>query len=155
MSNKMTIKDKFNTYLKHPGSFVVFLLVMLAAVITFAVLIFLIVYILVNGLPHITPSLFSLEYSSENASVGAGPHQHSDHDAALPDHCHPLWYLFRYFPCGICRQGQQVRGGHTSYNRNTFRYSLHRVRPVWYALLRKHAGVGLLTSGPVRLPCPS
>ena len=65
----MTIKDKFNTYLKHPGSFVVFLLVMLAAVITFAVLIFLIVYILVNGLPHITPSLFSLEYSSENASV--------------------------------------------------------------------------------------
>ena len=68
MSNKMTIKDKFNTYLKHPGSFVVFL-VMLAAVITFAVLIFLIVYILVNGLPHITPSLFSLEYSSENASV--------------------------------------------------------------------------------------
>ena len=69
MSNKMTIKDKLNTYLKHPGSFVVFLLVMLAAVITFAVLIFLIVYILVNGLPHITPSLFSLEYSSENASV--------------------------------------------------------------------------------------
>lgn len=69
MSNKMTIKDKFNTYLKHPGSFVVFLLVMLAAVITFAVLIFLIVYILVNGLPHITPSLFSPEYSSENASV--------------------------------------------------------------------------------------
>lgn len=69
MSNKMTIKDKFNTYLKHPGSFMVFLLVMLAAVITFAVLIFLIVYILVNGLPHITPSLFSLEYSSENASV--------------------------------------------------------------------------------------
>ena len=69
MSNKMTIKDKFNTYLKHPGSFVVFLLVMLAAVITFAVRIFLIVYILVNGLPPITPSLFSLEYSSENASV--------------------------------------------------------------------------------------
>ena len=69
MSNKMTIKDKFNTYLKHPGSFVVFLLVMLAAVITFAVLIFLIVYILVNGLPNITPSLFSLEYSYENASV--------------------------------------------------------------------------------------
>ena len=69
MSNKMTIKDKFNTYLKHPGSLVVFLLVMLAAVITFAVLIFLIVYILVNGLPHITPSLFSLEYSSQTASV--------------------------------------------------------------------------------------
>lgn len=69
MSNKMTFKDKLGTYLRHPGSLVVFLLVILAAVITFAVLIFLIVYILVNGVPHITPSLFSLKYSSENASV--------------------------------------------------------------------------------------
>ena len=69
MSNKTTIGDKFRTYLKHPGSFIVMLLVMLAAIITFAVLIFLIAYILINGLPHITPSLFSLEYTSENASV--------------------------------------------------------------------------------------
>ena len=69
MSNKMTFGDKFRTYLKHPGSFIVMLLVMLASIITFAVLIFLIAYILINGLPHITPSLFSLEYTSENASV--------------------------------------------------------------------------------------
>ena len=69
MSNKTTIGDKLRTYLKHPGSFIVMLLVMLAAIITFAVLIFLIAYILVNGLPHIKPSLFSWEYTSENASV--------------------------------------------------------------------------------------
>lgn len=69
MSNKTTFGDKFKTYLKHPGSFIVMLLVMLGALVTFVVLLFLIAYILVNGLPHITPSLFSLEYSSENASV--------------------------------------------------------------------------------------
>ena len=67
MINKTTIGDKFKTYLKHPGSFILMLLVMLAALVTFAVLIFLIAYILINGLPHIKP--FSLEYSSENASV--------------------------------------------------------------------------------------
>lgn len=55
--------------MKHPGSFVVLLLVLLGAFITFAVLLFLIAYILLNGLPHITPSLFSLHYTSENASV--------------------------------------------------------------------------------------
>lgn len=55
--------------MKHPGSFVVLLLVLLEAFITFAVLLFLIAYILLNGLPHITPSLFSLHYTSENASV--------------------------------------------------------------------------------------
>ena len=44
MSNKTTIGDKFKTYLKHPGSFIMMLLIMLAAIITFAVLIFLIAY---------------------------------------------------------------------------------------------------------------
>ena len=60
MINKTTISDKFKTYLKHPGSFILMLLVMLAAIITFAVLIFLIAYILIYDLPHIKPSLFSL-----------------------------------------------------------------------------------------------
>lgn len=69
MSNKTTLGDKLRTYLKHPGSFIVMLLVMLAALVTFAVLIFLIAYILVNGVPHLTPSLFAWEYTSENASV--------------------------------------------------------------------------------------
>lgn len=40
MINKTTIGDKFKTYLKHPGSFILMLLVMLAALVTFAVLIF-------------------------------------------------------------------------------------------------------------------
>lgn len=45
------------------------LLVMLGAIITFSVLIFLIIYILANGIPHIKPSLFALHYTSENASL--------------------------------------------------------------------------------------
>lgn len=45
------------------------LLVMMGAILTFLVLIFLIVYILVNGIPYIRPALFSLHYTSENASL--------------------------------------------------------------------------------------
>ena len=67
--NCLSARDKIRSYLKHPGSFVLMLLVMLAALVTFAVLIFLIIYILVNGLPYMKPSLFSLHYTSENASV--------------------------------------------------------------------------------------
>lgn len=67
--NRQSVADKFKTYLKHPGSMITMLLVMLAAIITFAVLIFLIAYVLVNGVPYIKPSLFSLHYTSENASV--------------------------------------------------------------------------------------
>ena len=42
---------------------------MLAAIITFAALLFLIAYILVNGVPYLKPSLFSFTYTSDNASL--------------------------------------------------------------------------------------
>lgn len=44
-------------------------LVYAAAILTFAVLLFLIGYILVTGIPHLTPSLFSPHYTSENVSM--------------------------------------------------------------------------------------
>lgn len=61
--------SKLKSYMRTPGSFLVMLLVMASAIITFAVLIFLIAYVLINGIPYIKPSLFSLEYTSENASL--------------------------------------------------------------------------------------
>ena len=45
------------------------LLVYLSAIITFSVLLFLIAYILVNGVPHLKLSLFSLTYSTANVSL--------------------------------------------------------------------------------------
>ncbi len=42
---------------------------MLSAIATFAVLIFLIAYILINGVPHLTLDLFAFEYTSDNASL--------------------------------------------------------------------------------------
>ena len=69
MSNRNTLKQKMKNYLNHPGSLFMMLLVMFGAVLTFLVLIFLIVYILVHGVPYLKPSLFSLHYTSENASL--------------------------------------------------------------------------------------
>lgn len=68
-SNEITLKQKAKSYLKTPGSLLVMLLVMFSAIITFTVLIFLIVYILVHGVPYLKPSFFSLHYNSENASL--------------------------------------------------------------------------------------
>lgn len=61
--------NKLKSYLKTPGSLIMMFLVMLSALITFSVLIFLIAYILIHGVPYLKPSLFSLHYSSENASL--------------------------------------------------------------------------------------
>ena len=48
---------------------VLMLLVMLAAALTFAILLFLIAYILIKGVPHLKPSLFAWEYTSDNVSM--------------------------------------------------------------------------------------
>lgn len=69
MDRKHTILQKLKSYKRTPGSFLVMLLVMLAAVITFAVLFFLILYVLSHGIGHINLDLFSFTYTSENASL--------------------------------------------------------------------------------------
>ncbi len=52
-----------------PLSAVLKAVVLIAACITFAALLFLIAYILINGIPNLKPSLFALEYNSDNVSL--------------------------------------------------------------------------------------
>lgn len=67
--NKISFKQKMKNYRKHPFSFVLMLLVCLAALITAATLITIIVYVLIRGIPHLSLSLFAWEYNSENVSM--------------------------------------------------------------------------------------
>lgn len=50
-------------------SFILKSFVMAATIITFGILIFLISYILVKGVPYLTPSLFDINYTSDNVSM--------------------------------------------------------------------------------------
>ncbi len=67
--NKLSLRDRLDSYKRHPGSFVLWLLVLLAAFITFCILIFIIAFILMKGVPYLNADLFSLTYTSENCSV--------------------------------------------------------------------------------------
>ena len=67
--NRLSLSDRLKSYKRTPGSLLVMLLVVLSAVTTIAALIFLILYILVNGIPYINADLFSWNYTSENCSV--------------------------------------------------------------------------------------
>lgn len=67
--NYVSFRDKMQSYKKHPGSFFALLLVGIAVVLTVASLGYLIVYILVQGVPHLTPDLFAWEYTSDNVSM--------------------------------------------------------------------------------------
>ena len=67
--NQQTMKQKLKAYLKKPGSLLLLICVLLAAASTIGVLGLLVGYILINGLPHLSLSLFSWEYTSENVSM--------------------------------------------------------------------------------------
>ncbi|MEG2381495.1 MAG: phosphate ABC transporter permease PstA, partial [Oscillospiraceae bacterium] len=54
---------------KNPLSIFLKTIVMISACITFGALIFIIAYILVKGVPYLTPSLFALQYTSTNVSM--------------------------------------------------------------------------------------
>lgn len=62
-------KNQINTYKNHPGSFLLMLIIMISALITFSILLFLVAYILIKGVPHLTLSLFEFEYNSTNVSM--------------------------------------------------------------------------------------
>ncbi len=53
----------------HPGARLLRLSVYASAGITLSALLFLIAYVLVKGIPHLKPSLFALQYNSENVSM--------------------------------------------------------------------------------------
>lgn len=69
MLNKKAIKQKIDIYKKSPQSFILFILVMVSAIITIGVLLVLIAYILIKGIPNLSLDLFAWEYNSENVSM--------------------------------------------------------------------------------------
>ena len=62
-------KSKMSYWKNHPGSAILRLLVWLSAIITVAVMAFLVGFILIKGVGNLTPDLFALEYNSDNASL--------------------------------------------------------------------------------------
>lgn len=67
--NKINFKQSLMAYKKKPLSLLCKLIVWLAAIITIFALGYLIVYVLIKGVPHLTPELFAWEYNSDNVSM--------------------------------------------------------------------------------------
>ena len=67
--NKTSWIQRMKSYKRTPLSFVLWLLVNVAMIATVAVLAYLIVYILVNGVPYLNSQLFELKYTSGTANT--------------------------------------------------------------------------------------
>ena len=67
--NVQSTKQKMKSYSHSPGSLILAGLVGLSALLTVLTLVFIVGYILIKGIPNLTPELFQLEYNSENVSM--------------------------------------------------------------------------------------
>lgn len=61
--------NKIKEYLNHPKSLAAAIFIYLSAAITILSVVFIIGYILVKGIPNLTPELFALKYNSKNQSM--------------------------------------------------------------------------------------
>ena len=67
--NQRNIKQKIDSRKKDLLSIILFCMVYLAAFLSFLVITFIVIYILVKGVPHLSKGLFALTYTTENVSL--------------------------------------------------------------------------------------
>ncbi len=67
--NRQSFSDRLRSYLKKPFSFIMFLLICLATLITAAAVVWILVYVLIQGVPNLKPELFSWRWSFDNMSM--------------------------------------------------------------------------------------
>ena len=67
--NKRSYMQKLKAYKRNPISLVLSLLVMLSTILTIGILLFLIGYIMIKGIPNIKPELFQWKYNTLNVSL--------------------------------------------------------------------------------------
>lgn len=69
MMHQKTLAQKWCGYKKHPFSLFLRIIVILAAAVTVFILVSIVGYILVKGIPNLKQSLFAPEYTSDNVSM--------------------------------------------------------------------------------------
>lgn len=67
--NKRSLRQKLKAYSRSPLSLALFLLVIVSTMLTTGILLFVIGYIMIKGVPNIKPELFQWKYSTLNVSL--------------------------------------------------------------------------------------
>ena len=113
--------------MKHLGSKILKGTVILASCLTFGVLLFLIAYILIKGLPNLSPKLFSLHYTTENVSMLPAIINTIEMTLCSTYSCSTARNMYCYIPCRICEKGQQGCRYYKAYRRNAFGNTVNRI----------------------------
>ena len=117
--------------------------------ITFALLFFLIGYVLVKGIPYLNASLFSLTYTSENVSLLPSLINTLIMTLVSLAIAAPVGIFAAIFLVEYAKKRQPFCKADPYYRRDTFRYSIHRIWSVRYAVLCNCIALGACLFFPV------
>ena len=143
--NESSFSDQMKAYIKHPGSGVLALLTLLGAVLTFALLFFLIGYILVKGVPYLSTDLFSLTYNSENLSLLPSLINTFILTVVSLVIAAPLGIFAAIYLVEYAKKGSKLVNV-IRISRNTFRNSFYCIWPFRYAVFRNSTALGTFSS---------
>jgi len=131
--NKVTRKQKLKNYSKHPGSFLLALLTKLAILLTVLALGFILIYILVKGIPNLSTDLFALK--------------HTDDYLTFLMYSRTDWNFFSDIFSRVCKKRKQTSGSGSRYGGNTDRNSIHSLRTVRNVVFCYNVKMRLFPSG--------
>ena len=128
----------------HLPSLIMKIFVYLSAAITFTVLILLIAYIMIKGIPHLKPEFFSLHYTSDNVSFVPALITTVIMTALALIVAVPLGLFAAIYLVEYTGKTKKTGRDDSSDNRNIVRNSINCIRFVWYAVFCKYTGNRIL-----------
>ena len=117
-----------------PGALLLKFLVLVSAVLTFGVLIFIIGYILIRGIPHLSPELFALKYTTDNVSMFPAIVNTLIMTACSLVVAVPLGIFTAIYLVEYAGRGNKLVKIVPADSGNPIRYSFHCLRLIWYAV---------------------
>lgn len=91
--NVVTLRERMQSFQHHPVALLQFLLVHLGAILTGGVVLLLVGYILITGIPNLKPELFAWKFTTENQSMMP---------ALINTLCMTVLTLLMAVPVGVC-----------------------------------------------------
>ena len=91
--NVVTLRERMQSFRHHPVALLQFLLVHLGAILTGGVVLLLVGYILITGIPNLKPELFAWKFTTENQSMMP---------ALINTLCMTVLTLLMAVPVGVC-----------------------------------------------------
>lgn len=138
------MKQNLKTALKHPLSLLLRIFILLSAAITMGVLLYIIIFIVAKGAPHLSLDLFAWEYTSDNVSMMPAIINTLIMTGLSLVIAVPLGIFAAIYLVEYAKRGSQIGKSHPHDRGDLIGYPIHYLWSVWSSFLCNLFALGIL-----------